>query len=68
MYMERETKGVRDGISSQCSGMVWFLGALGAAVYFIQSAETFWQGVLGILKALVWPAYLVYHFLQSFGL
>jgi hypothetical protein len=45
-------------------GAVWFLGAIGAAVYFIGQAATFGAGVLGFLKALVWPAYLVYWALQ----
>ncbi|RJQ35021.1 hypothetical protein C4568_01710 [Candidatus Parcubacteria bacterium] len=48
-------------------GFVWFLGAIGAAVYYIQSADSFLQGAFGILKALVWPAMLVYYFLQSLG-
>jgi len=50
------------------SGFVWFLGAIGAAIYYIQTAQGFWEGALGILKALVWPAFLVYYALQSFGL
>jgi len=32
----------------------------GSAVYFIGNATTFWMGVIGFLKALVWPAFLVY--------
>jgi len=28
--------------------------------FLIGKATTFWMGVLGILKALVWPAVLVY--------
>ncbi len=43
---------------------VYGLGLIGAAVYFIQHATTFWQGVLGILKAIVWPAFLVYEALK----
>ncbi len=39
---------------------VYGLGFIGAAVYFIGHAATFWMGVLGFLKALVWPAFLVY--------
>ena len=39
---------------------VYGLGFIGAAVYFISHATTFWMGVLGFLKALVWPAFLVY--------
>lgn len=36
------------------------LGIIGAAIYFIGHATTFWTGVLGVLKALVWPAFMVY--------
>ncbi len=42
------------------SGAVYGLGLIGAAVYFISHAPTFWWGVVGFLKALVWPAFLVY--------
>lgn len=41
-------------------GAVYGLGLIGAAVFFIGKATTFWLGVLGLLKALVWPAFLVY--------
>lgn len=46
-------------------GAVYGLGLLGAVVYYIQAADGFWMGVLGILKALVWPAFLVYELLKS---
>jgi hypothetical protein len=46
------------------AGFAWFLGFIGAAVYYIQAADGFWQGVLGILKAFVWPAFLVYAVLK----
>jgi hypothetical protein len=39
---------------------VYGLGFIGAAIYFISHAATFWLGVLGFLKAMVWPAFLVY--------
>lgn len=42
------------------SGAVYGLGLIGAAVYFISHATGFWMGVLGFLKAIVWPAFLVY--------
>jgi hypothetical protein len=45
-------------------GFIWILGVIGAAVYYIQQAETFGQGLLGVLKALVWPAIVVYKLLQ----
>jgi len=50
------------------SSAVYGLGFIGAAIYFISQATTFWTGVLGFLKALVWPAFLVYEALKNFGL
>lgn len=47
------------------AGAVYGLGLLGALVFYIQNADTFWVGVLGILKAIVWPAFLVYELLKS---
>ncbi|GAA1786666.1 hypothetical protein GCM10009682_06060 [Luedemannella flava] len=44
---------------------VYGLGLIGALVYYIQAADGFWSGVVGILKALVWPAFLVYEALKS---
>ncbi len=41
-------------------GAVYGLGFVGAAIYFIQNANTFWIGVLGILKAIIWPVLFVY--------
>jgi hypothetical protein len=48
-------------------GFIWFLGVIGAAVYYVQSASGFLDGAFGLLKALVWPAIVAYHLLQSFG-
>lgn len=47
----------------QSSHTVYGLGFIGAAVYYVQMATGFWAGVVGILKALVWPAFLVYEVL-----
>ena len=49
------------------SGAVYGLGFIGAAIYFISTATGFWMGVLGFLKAIVWPAFLVYEALKSLG-
>jgi len=42
------------------SNAVYGLGFIGAAVYFISHADTFWIGVLGFFKAIIWPAFLIY--------
>ena len=47
-------------------GAVYGFGLIGAAIYFVQQADTFWMGALGLLKAIVWPAYVVYQLLKSF--
>jgi hypothetical protein len=47
-------------------GMVYCLGFIGAIVYYWQLADTFGQFVMGFLKALVWPAMVVYNVLQYF--
>ena len=47
---------------------VYGLGFVGSAVYFISTAASFWIGVLGILKAIVWPAVLVYGLLKFLGM
>lgn len=43
---------------------IYGLGIIGAAIYYISTATTFWIGVLGILKAMVWPVFLVYELLK----
>jgi hypothetical protein len=47
-----------------CGGCAYFLGFLGSAIYFVSTATGFWNGVLGVLKSLVWPAFLVFEALQ----
>lgn len=51
------------GAEGAGGGAVYGLGFIGAAIYDIQAAAGFWAGVLGLLKALVWPAFLVYELL-----
>ena len=43
---------------------VYLMGIIGAAIYYIAQASTFWMGVVGFLKALAWPAFLVYEVLK----
>jgi len=48
----------------QGCGGIYGLAFLGALVYFIQHATTLWEGILGIVKALFWPAVLMYKLLE----
>lgn len=44
------------------------LGFVGAAIYYIAHATTFWMGVLGFLKAIIWPVFLVYKAMEYLGM
>ena len=48
------------------SGALYFVGFVGALVYWMQSAIGFGEVVTGFLKAMVWPAYVVYKLLENF--
>ena len=48
------------------SDAVYGLGIIGAAIYFISNATSFWIGFIGLLKAIVWPAFLVYEAFKYF--
>ena len=60
--MKKEWKGTYNA----GGGAVYGLGFIGALVYYLQNANTLWEGVLGILKAIVWPALLIYKLLELF--
>lgn len=57
----------RNHQATASGGAVYGFGLIGAAIYFISQATTFWLGVLGLLKALVWPAILVFEALRALG-
>jgi len=44
---------------------IYFVGAIGAAIFYVSTATDFWMGVLGLIKAVVWPAFLVYAALKG---
>ena len=50
------------------SGAIYGLGMLGALVYFIQHATSFWGGIIGIIEAIFWPGVVVYKVLEMFKL
>jgi len=54
--------------NANMGGGVYGLAFIGAVVYFIQHSDTFWVGVLGVLKAIIWPALVVYKLLEFLGL
>jgi hypothetical protein len=63
MAAERSTRSGTSGAAG--GGVVYILGLIGALVFFWQQADSFWQYVLAVLKAFVWPAFLVYEAFQA---
>ena len=58
---QQKTKMVYKGAAN---APVYGLGLIGAWVYYIGQATTFWMGVLGFFKGIVWPAMLVYELMK----
>lgn len=56
--MTTYTQSVRGGDA------VYFFGIIGAAIFYISQATSFWEGALGFLQALVWPVFVVYELLN----
>ena len=45
-------------------GGIWFLGFIGALCYYLHThSGTFWLVLLAFMKAVVWPAFVVFHVL-----
>ena len=49
-------------------GFIFLLAYVGAAIYFISVSDgSFWGVILGLLQAIIWPVYVVFHVLQAIG-
>lgn len=59
---------VKEHSNQAQSAAIYGLGFIGAVVYYISVAPTFWMGLLGVLKAMVWPAFLVYDLMKFLGM
>jgi hypothetical protein len=61
----KKTMGSKKNVTVKTSNGLYFMGFIGAAIYYISTATDFWVGVVGVLKAIVWPAFLVYEALAK---
>jgi len=57
----RKPKVIYKGGASEA---VYGFGLIGAWVYYISHATTFWIGALGIIKGIFWPAMVVYELMK----
>jgi hypothetical protein len=58
---ENKVKVVKDGGPF---GFFMLLSFVGALVYFVGNVDGFWNIILAILKAFIWPAFLVHRALE----
>ena len=56
----------RAAAPAQSGGAVYGLGMVGALVWFWQQADSPGERVVAVLKAIVWPAFLVYEAFKAF--
>ena len=63
--MGKTTKVVHD---HGASGGFYFLCWVGAAVYWVQASSGFGEFIVALLKACVWPAFVIYEVLARLGL
>ena len=53
--------------AGNCGGCGYIVAFIGAAAYYISSTVGFGAGVVGVLKAIVWPGFLVFELLKFIG-
>lgn len=63
---EKNKKKKKSGSDHASSGSLYFVGSIGSLVYWLQAAVGFGAVVTAFLKAMTWPAYIVYKLLESF--
>ncbi len=51
----------------QSGCFVYVLAFIGATIYYTSMSTGFWSGVLGVLKALIWPLFLTLEVLKFIG-
>lgn len=57
---KKERKWNKPVVVNKGGGAIYGLGLLGVAFYYLQHAPSFWIGVIGVIKAIFWPAVLLY--------
>jgi hypothetical protein len=50
------------------SGFILFVAYIGAVVYFFQQSPDFWGFIMALIKAIVWPAFVLYGVLGALNI
>lgn len=65
--MEKASKTIKVVNQQGGVGFVLCVAYFGAAVYFVQQSSGFWGFIWALIKAIVWPAILVYQGMDAFN-
>jgi hypothetical protein len=69
MKKAKETHNCKCKSGPNCnSGAVYGMGLIASLIYFLQNAQGLVEILLGIGKAILWPAFVVYKLLGFLGL
>lgn len=64
-HSKRTVKVIKHGGPAGAFGLALYIGA---AIYFIQQSNGgFWEVILALLQAFVWPVYVIYNVLVLLG-
>lgn len=56
------------GQNGMNGGAIYCLGMIGVAIYYIEQVSGFWPVIVAILKAIVWPAFLLHKVFTMLGM
>ncbi|MBN2880683.1 hypothetical protein JXM83_01400 [Candidatus Woesearchaeota archaeon] len=67
--MKAEKTHCKTNFANTCKGgAIYAFGLMGAAFYYISTATSFWGGVIGFVKAIFWPVFLIYQLMKYLGM
>ena len=59
---------MKNNVNCGCGGAIYGLGFIGALVYYISTATSVWDAIIGFFQAILWPAFLVFSAMHSLGM
>lgn len=66
--MEKQVKVVHEKVTNKGGDAVYALGLIGGLFYYLQSAASFPDVIIGIVKSILWPAFVIYSLLGFLNL
>jgi len=59
---------MKKAVKNQPACGLYGVGLIGALVYFVSHADSLTSGLIGVVKAIVWPAFLVFQMFEFLGI